>query len=394
MTSLAVFWFYFGTLVSSIGSFVFNICLVAFMIQAGFGLFDVSLILGLQRLVPMFAAGLLGHYTDLFSPRLTVVITEIGAALATLGILWAWSLGSDGYWFLLAFTLVKTSFISFQAASKVKITKILSDSTYASNSSHAIWFNKATQGATLFAGMIAWPIITNFSFETAIWFDLLTFLVNGAIVFLLPIKDTSKEVVTAISSSKIFLKFKDFYKYNPRAALLDLVLAVSMMGTTSFTSRLTGGDQKWMAILIGGYGFSVWFAGYIEKAQIFKSRSLVFWLGLGVSYICLGLVPGEGLLTLGFVICKDTFYWLLLHRISSHIQMDTPEQVMGAVSSARTTQMISVLAVGELLVGTWSKVLPVAYDGLWRGIFCFVVLVALMKLPRFQADAKQGYARL
>ncbi len=362
------------------------------MLQAGYDLFHVSLILGLQRLVPMFVAGIWGHYTDKFSPRLTVVVTEAGAALATLGILWAWKEGSGGYLHLLAFTLLKTSCISFQAGSKVKITKVLSDSTYTSNTSHAIWFNKATQGATLFAGLIAWPIITHLNFETAIWFDLLTFVINGAIVFLLPLKDSIVEDTQSLLSG-IFSKFTDFYKYNRRAAVLDLLLAISMMGTTSFTSRLAGSDQKWMAVLIGGYGFSVWLAGFIEKSQIFKNRSLTFWLGLGLSYAVLGFFPGQGLLTLMLVIFKDTFYWLLLHRISSHVQMDTPQEIMGSVSSARTTQMIMILATGELLVGTWIKVLPVAYDGLWRGAFCLLILI-LIKTTRFQAEAKQGYARL
>ena len=392
MNNVGVFWFYFGTLISSIGSFVFNICLVAFMIQAGYDLFHVSLILGLQRLVPMFVAGIMGHYTDKFSPRLTVVLTEAGAALATLGILWSWQEGPNGYWHMLAFTLLKTCFVSFQAGSKVKITKILSDSTYQSSANHAIWFNKATQGATLFAGIIAWPIITRFSFETAIWFDLFTFVVNGVIVFLLPLKESKGEVTSSLLSG-IFSKFADFYKYNRRAAILDLVLAVSMMGTTSFTSRLAGSDQKWMAVLIGGYGFSVWLAGFIEKSQVLKARSLTFWLGLGLSYAFLGFFPGQGFLTLALVICKDTFYWLLLHRISSHIQMDTPQEVMGSVSSARTTQMIMILASGELLVGTWSKILPVEYDGLWRGAFCILILI-LIKMPRFQTEAKHGYARL
>jgi MFS family permease len=392
MNNVSVFWFYFGTLISSIGSFVFNICLVAFMLQTGYDLFQVSLILGLQRLVPVFAAGLLGHYTDKFSPRLTVVLTEAGAALATFGILWAWKEGSDGYWLLLAFTLLKTSFVSFQAGSKVKITKILCDPTYASSANHAIWFNKATQGATLFAGVVAWPIITNLNFETAISLDLLTFIVNGVIVFLLPLKDPTKEDSQSLAIG-IFAKFTDFYKYNRRAAVLDFLLAISMMGTTSFTSRLAGSDQKWMAVFIGGYGLSVWLAGFIEKSQILKNRSLTFWLGLGLSYSFLGFFPQQGLITLALVICKDTFYWLLLHRISSHIQMDTPQEVMGSVSSARTTQMIMILATGELLVGTWSKVLPVAYDGLWRGIFCILVM-ALMGIPRFQAKAKHGYAKL
>lgn len=393
MKTSSVFWFYFGTLVSSIGSFTFNICLVAFMVQAGYDLFQVSLILGLQRLVPMLVAGLLGHYTDELSPRWTVVITEVGAALATLGILWSWKDGDAGYWHLVAFSLLKTSVISFQAGSKAKITKILSDSSYASSSKHAIWFNKATQGGTLFAGLIAWPIILHLNFETAIWLDLGTFIVNGIIVFLMPLVEEKSEPASAVVQTTILSKFTDFYKYNRRAATLDCLLAISMMGTTSFTARLAGSDQKWMAALIGGYGLSVWLAGFIEKSQVLKSRSLSFWFGLGVSYACLGFFPQQGLLTLGLAICKDTFYWLLLHRISSHIQMDTPKEIMGSVSSARVTQMILILASGELLVGTWSKIMPVAYDGLWRGTFCILVLV-LMRLPQFQAETKYGYARL
>jgi hypothetical protein len=105
------------------------------------------------------------------------------------------------------------------------------------------------------------------------------------------------------------------------------------------------------------------------------------------------MYAGQGPLTLVCVLSKDIFYWLLFHRISSHIQMDTPQSIMGGVTSARGTQMILILASGELMVGAWSKVVPVLYDGLWRSAFCFAVAVALMA-PRFQAEAKQGYAKL
>jgi hypothetical protein len=39
------------------GSLTFNLCLVAFMPQAGFDLSQISLILGLQRFVPVFVLG-------------------------------------------------------------------------------------------------------------------------------------------------------------------------------------------------------------------------------------------------------------------------------------------------------------------------------------------------
>ena len=131
----------------------------------------------------------------------------------------------------------------------------------------------------------------------------------------------------------------------------------------------------------------------VERAKILKSQSLIFWAGLGFSYALLGCFPERGLVTLCFALLKDTFYWLLLHRISTHIQMDTPQPVMGAVTSARITQMVLILASGELMVGAWSKVVPVFYDGLWRGIFCFAVFAALC-VPKFRTEEKYGYARL
>lgn len=385
------FWFYLGTLISSVGSFAFNICLVAFMSKAGFDLLHISLILGLQRLVPIVVATLYGHRTDELPPRLTVVAAELGAAVSSLGILWAWARGTDGYWLLLAFTLVKTSIVSFQVGSKAKITKLLADSSYRSNASHAIWFNKATQGATLFAGLCAWPIVKYLGFETAIWLDLLTFALNGVIVYFLPIQTNNTEARTA--SVPILSKFTEFYRFNRRAASLDLVLAIAMMGTTSFTARLTGDDQTWMAVLIGSYGASVWLSGFIERSQILSESFLGFWAGLGVSYALLGRFPGLGIPTVALALCKDTFYWLLFHRISSHIQMDTPEPVMGAVTSARMTQMVTILAFGELMVGAWSKQVPVLFDGGWRAAFCFLVL-GLLTVPRFQAERKHGYAKL
>lgn len=385
--------FYSGTLISSIGSFTFNICLVAFMIQSGFDLFHVSLILGLQRLVPILITGGLGHRTDEFSPKLIVVIAELGAAAASLGILWSWSIGHSGYWFLVAFSLLKTSTVAFQIGSKAKLTKLLSDDSYASNSKHAIWFNKVTQGATLFAGICAWPMIKYLNFQTAIWFDLLTFATNGLIVWTIQFKDEAATVAVA-SMQTIFSKFRDFYRYNGRAAILDLLLAITMMGTTSFTARLAGDDQLWIAVLIGSYGIAVWVSGFIEKSQKIKSHPLALWAGLGVSYALLGMYAGLGSITVALSLCKDIFYWLLFHRISSHIQMDTPQSVMGAVSSARSTQMVFVLASGELMVGAWSKVVPIFFDGLWRSVFCLLVVGALMMLPKFQVEARQGYAKL
>ena len=71
--------FYLGQFLSAMGSLTFNLCLLAFMPRAGFSLAQISLILGLQRFLPVFVMGVWGHLTDSFSPKLTVAALEIAA---------------------------------------------------------------------------------------------------------------------------------------------------------------------------------------------------------------------------------------------------------------------------------------------------------------------------
>lgn len=119
----------------------------------------------------------------------------------------------------------------------------------------------------------------------------------------------------------------------------------------------------------------------------------MIWLVLGVAYILLGLNPDRQWHTLSLSVFKDICFWLLFHRISTYVQMDTPQKVMGGVSSARMVQVATILAVGEITVGAWQKFIPVFYDGLWRGIFCFI-LVAILMLPRFRHEVKNGQPNL
>lgn len=383
--------FYSGTLVSSVGSMAFSICLLAFMLKDGSELFYASLIIGLSRLIPVLISTFWGQVADRLPPKLTVLASELLAAAASVGILLTWDHGKDAYWLLLVFCVLKASIVTFQAGSRAKITKFFSDETYASNSKHAVWYNKATQGATLFAGLCAWIIIKYYSFKVAVLLDFATFLLNGIFILFISVKDSYSSATT--EKEPFYKKFVDFYRYNPRAARLDFLLCISMMGTVSFMARLSGQDQKWNALFMAGYGFAVWFAGFIERGQYLKNFSKLIWVGLGLSYIILGLIPGQEWLTLSLSVFKDICFWLLFHRISTYVQMDTPQKVMGGVSSARMVQVAAVLAIGEVTVGAWQNVLPIFYDGLWRGLFCFI-LVAVMMLPQFQSEAKNGHPKI
>lgn len=371
--------FYSGMLLSSIGSLAFSTCLVAFMLKSGFKLVEVSLILGLQRVVPIVVLGIWGHWTDRLNPKTTVIVSEIIAGIGSLAIFYLWEGPTTPYNPFLIVCVLRAFMLSFQLGSRAKISKLLSDGQYSSNSKHAIWFMKATQGAMLFSGAVAFIIIKFFSLEVAIIFDFVTFLVNGLIIFLIPVKTTSEitEVTPPLTESWT-KKFSDLFKFNKEAAVLDIMLAISLLGWATFTARLAGADQSWNAIFTASYGLSVWIAGFLEESFAKRISSVPFWIVLSFSYLGLSLFNGPHYMTLAMVFIRDISYWIILHRISSHIQHDSPVGLIGGISSARFSIMVTILGLGEMFVGGWSNVVPVWADSGMRAIVAVSVGVALL----------------
>jgi len=379
--------FYLGTFLSSVGSLAFNLCLVVFMLQAGFPLFEVSLIIGLQRFVPVFVMGVWGHLTDRLNPRLTVVTLEIAAATASLALLKIWDGANTNYILFLAVCVARAVMVNFQTGSRGKIAKILSDGSYGSNAKHAIWQMKSTQGATLFAGIAGLFLIKFLSMKSAIIVDLVTFLVNGLILF--AIEFESEKSVNVDQSLGWKQKFHDLFKYNPQAAALDIMLAISIGGLMSFMARVSDGNHIWNAIFMTSYGLSVWIAGFLERSYAKKFSSIPFWLVLGGSYLIIGASHGPTMWVLAFMFLKDISYWVILHRISGHIQADTPTNLMGAVSSARFSIMVTILAMAEILVGAWAPVVPLWAETSLRAAVAVGVGLYLLNINRGVLKVKE-----
>jgi MFS family permease len=371
--------FYFGTLVSSIGSFAFNVALIAFMLKNGFHLGHASLIIGLQRLVPVLTTGFWGHLTDRLPSSLTVAFAEIIAGFSSVAIFLIWQGSQTNYSLLVILCVTRSIVVAFQAGSRCKITKIFSDHTYAGNSRNAIWLNKATQGATLFGGLVAWFLIRHFNFETAIALDGFTFLLNGLIAVLIPNFDSIQEKSESIRSSWT-KKFHELFEFNSRSATLDILLVIPMMGTVAYMSRLAGNDQSWTGIFMAGYGLAVWVAGYLERDLTSKVPSCPFWIILGLSFAALGFLTSSNLVILSVLFVKDLSFWIIFHRISGHIQTDTPMSRIGSVMSARNCIITAILTSGEALVGAWSNIVPLATESLLRGFFAAGVGILLLTL--------------
>ena len=364
--------FYFGTLVSSVGSFAFNVALIAFMLRSGFHLGEASLIIAAQRFRPVLINAAWGHLTDSFSPCAIVAIAEGIAALSSVCLLIIWKGAGTSYFLLATLCIVRAIVVAFQVGSRSKITKYLSDESIVSNFRNAIWLNKATQGATLFGGFAGWVIIHYFSFKTAIVFDAITFLINGAIAFLIPNFEGYSKALNHFTLTW-HQKFNDLFSFNRRSATLDILLMIPMMGTVAFMARLAGSDQSWIGIYMAGYGLAVWVSGYLERGITTKVSTFPFWIIMGASFIALGQLHSPSIMTLVILFFRDLAFWIIFHRISGHIQMDTPADRTGSVMSARNCIMTAILTSGEVLVGVWSNYVPIAAESLVRGMFAVSV---------------------
>jgi hypothetical protein len=368
--------FFAGLLISSIGGMTFSVGLIVFMMKAGFSLFQVSIIIGISRLVPIAVSTLLGDVSDQVSARKMVFTAELVAGLTSVGIFVAWRSSGQIYPALLVLCVIRSTILALQSGSRNKLVKELSGAGYESNAKNAVYYNKATQGATLFAGLLAWLAFKYVNFEAVIALDAITFFVNGLLLLTVSSAEEARPNNPPPKNLSIIKKFRDLYAYNPRAAGLDALLALAMMGGASFNTRLSGDDQQWNPIFLIAYGLAVWVAGWIERSNVASRLGVSLWFGVGVSYVALGLVsPGWALIGLSFI--KDTFFWILFHRITTAIQVDTPQEVIGSVSHARSAQMVTILAIGELAVGAWQSVLSVEADALWRAVLCCAIGISL-----------------
>ena len=379
--------FYFGTLLSSVGSMTLTISLIAFMLKSGFSLLQVSIIIGASRFIPVIVSVVYGHKFDEYAPRKLIIWTEVLASLASVLLFFNWQFFDKNYALILLAMLLRVLFTSAQTGSRGQIAKVLSSESYQSNSKNAIWLNKVTQGATLFGGIIAWWAIEHSDFSTAIVFDAVTFITNGAILFFLPIDQSGSQAATA-QSVPIFKKFTDLYHYNRWAEYLDVLLVLSMMGTSSFTARLAGKEEVWISLFVISFGLAVWLAGFVERVPFIQKQRVSLWVVLGVTLALLGTFKEPTPLMWAVCFVKDIAYWILFHRITSHIQNDTPKELMASVTFARTAQMISIFAIGEVVVGLWKNTVSLETECLLRAGVCLGAILLILAFGKREKNEK------
>lgn len=381
--------FYFGILISSIGSGAFGTALFSFLILNHFSLSQAALLLGLQRLIPTFVVAVSGHWTDRWSARVTIIAAEVFAAFLSLALIFVWHGQDSNLIAIAALSISRTVIVFFQLGSRAKISKILSGDSFAGNSRHAMWLNKATQGGSLFSGALAWAFVTYGSLEAAIIFDFATFVLNGLIVYLLPkladtifLADSADVRTRADIGERWFEKFRDYFTLNRELMWFDVALFACTGGLIAYGARIAGNEPGWAGLFVAAYGLAVWVAGFMERSLTSKFSTVPYWIGIAVSYLVMGQFEQASLAAVGVSFVKDFCFWVIFHRVSSHLQMRTPVRKMGSVTSARSVMIVVISAGGEMLVGAWSNVVSLPVESAVRALIAISVGVYLFAAAR------------
>jgi hypothetical protein len=370
--------YYFAVLLSSIGSLTFTISLVVFLAAGGPGAAFVGALIGAVRLAPIFVNLVFGDIGDHAPARRVVLLSELIAAILTLAMLATWRAGEQAFIWFAALCVLRGAVAATQQGSRAKISKLLSDGTFKSDSRHAMLLNKMTQGATIFAALAGWLVYRYGSLETAILIDATTFLIGGLVILLIP--KSVDTISTPVNRGRGLItdKFANLYHFAPRAARLDLLLAFVSCGAAMFAGRLAASEPIWAAAIMGVYGAAVWVGGTIEAGIGRYIPESVAWLLLGATLFGATLLSETNLVwTVAVIFIKDIVKWILFHRYSAEIQHKIPAQRIASAYSTRMFQISAVAAAGEMLVGWASTWLPLTYDGLLRGGVCAVVALYL-----------------
>ena len=371
---------YWGTLISSLGTFTFPGATVGILTQMNFPLWKIGGVMALSRLGTLTGSFMWGDLSDRFDAKKTVIITEAVAFLISALLMISWSFGEQGFGYFAFFTLLRFVVISIGGPGKNKMVKSLSEKYKKSHFHSAITLNTVTYGPGVLGSLLGFFAIKYFSFYWVLGFDAFTFIVNGALLLLL----VSEKSLVSHPSPGIFHKLKVYFSHR-RLALFDVLLAVPFMGTNVLMSRLSGGIGYRVPLLLATFGF-----GAILSAALFRwkpSRISHFfaYFSLFVSFAILRGFRTSFILIAGAVTLRNISYWYLFNLYTGSFQTKEPGQSVAALFAARAFVGTLILGVGEIIIGIIGDYYSLDLDLAIRASLTFLILILSARINYVEA---------
>ncbi len=371
-----------GIFVSALGSMTYAATLPAVLFTLGVSASFIGLLIGSMRINSFLVNSFLGDIGDRVNPRTVLIFCEIGAALSSFLILASWALWSEKW--LVPFFIannVRVFFTALQSGSVQKLGKNY-DGLLGLKGRFAVRMSGANNGALLVGGLMAMIFFPYISVYGLVLFDAVTFLINGAIIFLG--LDARDHIQNQKAERKPYLKpnFTAYYKALPLLALMDILLSLALCGSNTLNVRLLSLSPELVPLMPTLFGAAAFICSTLSLDRKFKPTSNVLWFVLGTSLLLQGLLIQIPVAVLVVSFVRNLSYWIIYNCIGRELMANAPSAHFSSIASGRNALSVCVLALGEFWVG-FTKNIPMIFEMLWRSLVSFAAI--FIKKEKLQA---------
>lgn len=351
-----------------------------FFLSSGFSSEIIGVAIGVHRFSGIVATAWFGPQIDRLNSRKVVFVSEFLAAIASVGLIWAWNFrDSFGIWPFCVFIGVRALIIGIQSTSRNRLIKLISSENKNREASLAIWLNKVTQGAHVISSLVAIPLVASGNILLAILIDGITFIIGGISALQLPDLDVNDRHDTRILN--LWGSFKSLVKAHKPVFIQDQILALAVSGTILLMVKLSGGNSANVIYFNLLFGSSIWFSSLFAHKINLRALTIPYWLMMLVGYVAMYAAQDSRLLFSAYFLTYMG-YWILYHKYTVEIQTKTPKDRIGATMAARGLAVAITLSAGELLGGYVTRLFDLKTELILRALICLAVVVSFTFLSR------------
>ncbi len=376
-------WIYWGTLITSLGSFTFPGATIGVMTQLNYPLWQIGALMAIARFGVIFGSFLLGDLSEKIDSKKVVLWTELFGFIFTALLIFVWKLGSAYYWLFAVLVFLRFFAVSIGGPGRNRMIKVLKDKYNQDHFDSGVVLNVVTHGPGVIGSLIGFAAIKYYSYEWVLVFDGLTFIINGLILLKLvdvqPIQTNTQDKTNLITKMSIYFSFR-------KLSYLDILLALPFMGTNVLMSRLSGGIGYRVPLLLTTFGLAVFISSTLLKISKSNRTHLLAYGALLLSFVFLIFTHSIFYLVVVGVFLRNLSYWYLYNLYTGTYQQKGTVNNISSLFAARTVIGTSIIAIGDILFGSVAGELSLVNDLLIRATLTVIALIFAIKFKAFKSE--------
>lgn len=322
MAAFTVIWS--GQLVSAVGTRMTNFALGVWVWQQSNSASDLALMTVFAFGATVVASPIAGSLVDRWNRRLTVIMSDLGSGVATLGALLLFATGTASLWPLIAVNTVMGAFLAFQyPAIAATITTMVAKEQYPRANA---MLSMARSIPAIFAFLAAGALLSVASIETIIVLDVLSYVVGIGTVFLVALPEVGRGSGAATRSflPNLLAGFRVLGSDRGLVGLQAVLFVISLVSAVGFIvitpMVLVHTGSEWQLGMVNTVGAVGGVLGALVVSAVRPPHRKVLWILAFVLAFSLGRVAMGAGDTLVVWSAAWLFSWLCVPFIEAYSQ--------------------------------------------------------------------------